>query len=337
MSWPHSDTGLLYGFLLFLVLGALVFAYFQRDRKIAGQTATDDTTGTLSDLRRPIEYLLKSGVHGASLTVTFPDTEFRVLFQKEIWQRHDYGIVLHLEDSGSSGNRLDALRDHCQRNKIPFAVAGRRSETSPATIRVDCGRNIDKAYGLLRTIVTEIAGLAEDSGYDYEMSGGSRPGELVDSPDQQPCTEEELSAFEKKAFGHRFGYSYSEVQEFFAFTLALCLGYAGLLYSIIIELGVRIFSLEVTWAVLHFEFFGLELQAKAFDLLSLGLILTGSLMILTRPFWRSYFRPTGKDWSHLAERDWHPNREAVLYALRRRLKVRANILIVLVLLSWLKI
>lgn len=340
MSWLWTNTGFFLGFVLFLAGLFLLLFCFGRDRKTGRRLRelwAEEDRPPFAELDRRIGTLLKSGVDGALLDVSFPAHDLTVRFRKDIKAEGDYGIALLLAKRAGTDPHFAGLRAHCEDNGIPFTLDFERAEETTQFLCVDCGRDAAQAFRLLEELAIRIAGIPEHAAHSLDFVGGGRPGELVDRPDQAAVPEEELKRRVFQAFRDELGMSMTKAMFFSLFMPLVSVSVLlGLLYSALIGLSARALLVEPAWSSVTFEFFGLAFSAKVFDLVCLALFLATLAQTATRGYWANKLRRDGADWRPVLEPGWRPDAAALVRVLGPRTKWRSYSLVLLVLWSWLR-
>lgn len=346
LGWLWSNYGLLFGHVVFSIIAG-TFLGGQRKNRQRGQASTKsilEQPDFPSDLEKPIAHLLKSGIKGAYLDVSFEDPGLTVRFQKYIRGKDDYGVVMLIPKMKENDSYFEQVLRYCKQNSIPFNILTNKQD-SPRTvapilreweqaISVDFKQNTDGVIKHLRSLVVDALGIPETTEFVCRYRGGTRPGELVDSPEQTAFTTRERVKNFSSALRTRTGLGFLETIIFTVLIIFQVFGFFAFIYSIFVEAIVLAFSIDSRWSAVTFDFLGLSFKAKWFDIVWIGLYLLTFLAPLTRSYWVDRLRKEGRDWRTIVTSDWHPDGADLRQALKSKLFARGNLLILLVLVLW---
>ena len=348
MDWLRSDYGLLMGYVLFAAVVA-VYAGRNRPNRLGDQAPAGrppEQGDFLSELAQPIENLLKSGVKDASLEISFEGLGLIVILQKYIKSEGDYGLAVIYPNSQGNESSFAQAVSYCEKNSVPFTHVEKGAvgsnldvgtfEEWSRGISIDFSQDLDRVIAHLRSFVVEVLGVPKKTEISYRYIGGTRPGELVDRPDQVGFSSRERWAYSDSALRLRTGWGLIDTAVFVIFTLITLCSYAAFIYSIAVELIVLTFSVETEWSGIEFEIIELSVKAKWFDIVWILLFLSTFLAILTRSYWVDRLRKEGKNWRTVISSDWHLNRSDLIRSLRAKLAARSNFLVLLVIALWIQ-
>ncbi len=337
MLWPTNDYEFLYGYVFLLVVIVLYHFFFAKDRtegKPFRQHFFEANQTPLSDLQWPVEQLLKSGIHEARLNVRFPDFDLRAKFQKYIDKSSDYGIAFYVPSTDELDSRLRVFRSYCEENEIPFTLVPDLENKQMNWLRIDCGRDSAKAYRLLQVLAVEIAEIPEKSNHEYQLINVLPGDELVDDPDQKPLSDAELSIARDAEFRKRTGASVFEIGLFFVFLSGRFLSYIGLIYAFLINILAKILGLHITWSVVHIKILNITFAPSIFEIACLVIVLISSLDVFLRVYWVRMLGDKDMNLQRSTSLFWYPGRKPLIRALKFKVMLRWNILIPLVVVSW---
>lgn len=346
MGWLWSDYGLLVGYVVFSSIAGILVGRQRRNRR-RGQDSTKSIPEQLdfpSDLEQPIAHLLKSGIKGASLEINFENLELIILFQKYIQDEDGYGIVMLIPEIKENDRYFEQTLMYCKQNTVHFTILTNKQDSPRAdasifhgwakVISIDFKQNTDSVLRHLRSLVVDAFGIPETTEIFYKFRGGTRPGELVDSPEQTAFSTRERGKHFNSALRARTGLGFLETIIFTILILVQVFGYFAFIYSIVVEVIVLAFSVDSRWSAVTFDFLGLSFKAKWFDIVWVGLFLLTFLAPLTRSYWVDKLRREDKDWRIIVAPNWRPNGADLGKALESKLIARGNLLILLVLVLW---
>ena len=348
MGWLWSDFGLAIGFLVFSGFAAAIFGARRNDKRQSDRptNVSPPQPAFPSNLEGPIEDLIKSGITGAFLKITFEGFDLVCLIQKYIREDHEYGISVLLPINQEGDHSSNNVVLYCQQSSIPFKIvileAGdlRSGASLPDTkikaISIDCGNDTEGALRHLKSIVVDTLGIPETVEFRHRFKGGSRPGELVDDPELGSFTSQESRRFWGSVLRRQTGVGFAGVIVVMLINIAAVFGNFALMYSIFIELLGKIFSIDPSWSAISFEVAGLSCRAKWFDVFWIVVLILTLFEPLTRLYWVKEFRREGKDWRSLMDSNWRPKSAELSQALRLKFKARRNLLILLVIVLWVR-
>ncbi len=327
------DADLYAYFAVFIALSMTAMFLFRVDKVTGKPNRELIQEGDISELKPSLRFLLRSGVNGASLIASFPKYDWVIRFDKYIRAKGSIGISFMMPDDYLNSPKLKLLESFCRDQAISWPVSEAPSDEQ-TNLGLDCGPDIDKAFRLLRYLAVEVEQVPETARHVYEITGGLRPGELVDDPAKKPVSDNEMAIYEKKTRRALVGGSYFDASKFIILLFAEFVGTLGMIYGLLISVAANIFAWDARWAILDINIVELSFQPKIFDLFFMGLYLLSATQFLSKRYLSllsSKARKNKKTTSNTTSSTW----ERTARALLGRRVAKRGILAGLLVVSWL--
>lgn len=167
--------------ILWIVLGTLIlWGLFLFGRKELAEWKYGRYS--LDDLRSSLAYLLRCGLDGGSMTITFKPLEKSIRFQKYIRSKGDYGIEFSFPGADWSSPYFPVLKDYCVEKGMDFRMVEEEGDgrNPTETFHVDFGKNIERANEFSIHVINDILGIPEDAKFNGSGSGYSKKSQLTD-------------------------------------------------------------------------------------------------------------------------------------------------------------
>ncbi len=119
---------------------------------------------TLESISKPIEDLLVRGYDDGFLIIDASGTNYFIQLRKYIITSDNYGIELSFPKADWSKNFFIQLIDYCDRSGIKYSLSKEDSmKNALEFLHIDFGKDVNKAHGLIKKIITEIFGLSKST------------------------------------------------------------------------------------------------------------------------------------------------------------------------------
>lgn len=160
-------------FIIFVIILALGYIFFVR--------AAKGPKRSMSQLKRPIEDLLKRGFNGGTLIIDHAGSNKFVQFQKYIREKGDYGIRMDFPDASWSHSFVTPLKMYCDKKEIKTCTRSGVTEKELSFLEIDFGKDVDVSYAAVKHIFEEIIGLGGNEKYYILLENSAVDDVLVDS------------------------------------------------------------------------------------------------------------------------------------------------------------
>ena len=119
---------------------------------------------TLESISKPIEDLLVRGYDDGFLIIDASGTNYFIQLRKYIITSDNYGIELSFPKAEWSKKFFIQLIDYCDRSGIKYSLSKEDSmKNALEFLHIDFGKDVNKAHGLIKKIITEIFGLSKST------------------------------------------------------------------------------------------------------------------------------------------------------------------------------
>lgn len=239
--------------------------------RAAGQTFD------LAGLERVTAQLLRQGFADGFLSIQARKTWKYLELTKYIRAKGDYGLRLHVPIEPWSEPYLGMVQAYCSREKIEFSVENEDPDLEILSLRIDCQKDVSRAYELVRTIFTRIYRVPETSKFSVVLRNCSVWHELVDDPAQEEMSWAEGKRRMNADAQRRLGVSLRDLSLSMLLGMAQMLGVAGLAYSVALA--------KHSWIWSDFAVGDISIRAPILGLFFGVVVLISFLRVATRSFW----------------------------------------------------
>lgn len=230
-----------------------------------------------SSLRSVLETFLDRGLNGASLRIQENRTRFKLQFQKYIVSKGVYGFNLLINYTNESKKYFPEIGDYCVQHKILFNVDELTDNETSKCIRIDCGKDVDKAHVLLNDILKDVIGLPPNSKFSIDWEKISPWREVIDSPEQEPAPASEGLKLTEDWFRRRSGPGPWPSGPFVVALFFQIFGVLGLILTLLLQ--------EDDWSGVTIAVFDALLEVPWSGLISVLFVLFGFLAIFSDMYW----------------------------------------------------
>jgi len=133
--------------------------------------------------------VLKLGNETAFVVITHRPSEHWIQFRKYIHAVGDYGLELAFPNGEWSRADFRRLRERCETNRLPWRIGDEVAGGDRMTfLYVDCGRDVQAAFDLGKSIFTQVFGVSLEEEYRFDSHGYASVNKLIDSPGHPMAT-----------------------------------------------------------------------------------------------------------------------------------------------------
>jgi hypothetical protein len=135
--------------------------------------------------------LLRGGFQSSSAHFSLKYDKRRIEFRKYFRDPGEYGIELLFSNDKWASAYFQNVSSYCEARGFPYRIVPKGTGSSPETIHVDFGQDVEAAANVTRGIWTEVFGLPEDAPRRFGYENVSTYGEIVDRADQNKMSFDE--------------------------------------------------------------------------------------------------------------------------------------------------
>ncbi len=231
----------------------------------------------LDTLYGEIDLFLDRGLNGGVLRIRERKSKRSVQLRKYIASKDMYGMELVFQNPDQCEDYLERMRNYCNQTQTPSQVEARPDSDGGALIRIDCGKDVDRAHRLLIVILVDVLGLPANSRFDIETENVSPWMEVIDSPDQQPAAEADRLRLFDEWSKRKSGFGVVSTTVFALVGICQIFGILGLLTTLIFQ--------QDDWSGVSISIIGIIIKMPWAGLISALFIMIGFLAICTDSFW----------------------------------------------------
>ena len=232
-------------------------------------------TVTVDKMKEIICSFLERGFHGGSIEILNSDTTVILRITKYIHAHQNYGLKVHFMKSVEMEKYLRELEVYLHRERIVF-LDGKFTRHGCNAFSIDCGRDENKALDLIEKFLVTIAGFPGKKKYRYLAREISPWDEKITSADQKQMPFFKGIREYNKHLMTKSGYTVGDLITYIFLCYVQLFGLFGLLYSIVFD--------DDTWQLLGADVLSVTIRAPFFGVLSMGLMVAGSLRVTSHVF-----------------------------------------------------
>lgn len=305
MSWLTNPWLFWLGYPLF-VAGQIAFAWML-SRSTGGKSVTNNgkveesgqnkvATAGLVEIRNRLELLLRRGYDQASVIISFENANAFLQFRKYIHAKGDVGLELNFPQAEWSRDYFPKLSEWCPLNGFTYDIehdvqGGRlgflQVDAGEDILHVDTSEDLDKAMRLVEGTITQVFGLKPDTEFTSryslvdQLSVDSQMGKTIDDPAATPPSSSEILRLYGERFREKTGHTLQEGCLTGFLSVLGSLGFLGLQYSLIWRIAWQMADVQPAWGFAPLALFEVTLNARAFELSCLALLILSVLSQFT--------------------------------------------------------
>lgn len=171
-----------------ILIAFVAFAWSWSGRRLSELTRTY----VLSELRIPIDLLLRKGMGGSFIKISEQESGLWVQFRKYFDADEAGAIEISFPRAPWTLPYFSKLEMVLKRHSILFSIKREIPSQPMEFLYIDCGKDVDRAERSVSLIFTEVFGVSPDSSFTVQGYAIAAFGNDIEHSSQQPTTWRQL-------------------------------------------------------------------------------------------------------------------------------------------------